>query len=193
MSHRNRMIALSVCAAVATLLAAPSLAADTHQYYLTDMVVGSMLPQDIVGSAVPFDSPYAALSADQRALVAQDYDNLPANDEPPFPLYGVRHTIKALIPLAGLLDLSGPLVATVDVDSHGDAQSVTIFKSPDARIDRLASGALALEKYKPARCAGQPCRMQYVMRVDFVQRQGSPVRQTAFHHYEPSTGNISSW
>jgi hypothetical protein len=191
MSHGIPSLALSGILALGASFAAQAAAGDARQYYVTDNIVGSMLPQEIISSPVPFDGTYATLTAGQKAVLFQDYENLSPGDEPPFPLYGVRHLVKPLVPFADTWNPVGPLVASVEVDSRGNARAVTVYSSPDSRMTRIVSGALAFEKYKPASCGGQPCTMQYVLRLNFPARHAMPVEEVAFHHYDQATGDFT--
>jgi hypothetical protein len=187
---------LAICGAVA--LAAPLAAQAEAQaaadsalaYHISDIIVGSVVPQAIINGPVPFDSTYAGLTQGQKAVLNQDYENLAAGDEPPYPLYGVRHLVQPLISYAETYSPIGPMIASVEVDSKGDAVAVKVYRSPDPEMARILSGAMALEKYKPASCSGQPCRMEYVLRLYFPDRHGMPVQELAFHHYDQATANF---
>ena len=191
MSHAIRSIALSGVVALSATFAAQAATDGARQYHVTDVIVGSVLPQDIITGPLPFDSTYAGLTSEQKAVLFQDYESLGAGDEPPFPLYGVRHLVKPLISFADTWNPVGPMVASVEVDSKGNATSVTVYQSPDPQLTRLLGGALAFEKYKPASCKGQPCTMQYVLRLNFPERHPMPVQEIAFHHYDPVTGDFT--
>jgi hypothetical protein len=184
MAHGFQTLALCGVVALGASFTPSAAADDALQYHIRDVLVGSVLAQPIVNGPVPFDVPYAALTPGQKAVLFQDYESLSPGDEPPFPLYGIRHLIRPVIPFAETWNPKGPLVASVDVDSKGDAISVTIYKSPDPQLTRLVSHALAVEKYKPGACQGQPCRMQYVLRLDFPDRRGSSVQVLAFRSYD---------
>ena len=162
------------------LVAAFAAGAQELPYRLTDTLTGSMLPQEIVRGAVPFDGSYAELNADQKATLARDYDNLPAGDEPPFPQYGLRHMLKPVVRFADTWGPVGPLVASVEVDSQGHASAVTVYRSPDPRLTQLVAAAMQFESYKPGVCHGQPCKMSYVLRLDFPERGGQPVQTAGF-------------
>ena len=177
MKHRIAVLAL---AALAGLLAGSAAMADELPYRITDTLVGSMLPQEIIRAAVPFDSNYAELNGDQKATLARDYENLPAGDEPPFPQYGLRHMLKPVVRFADTWSPVGPLVASVEVDSQGHATEVTVYKSPDPRLTQLVAAAMQFEPYKPGVCHGQPCKMSYVLRLDFPQRGTQPVQTSGF-------------
>lgn len=153
MKHGPIILAL---AGALGLAGASAALADDLPYRISDTLVGSMIPQDVIRGPVPFDSRYAELSAEQKATLASDYESLPAGDEPPFPMYGLRHMIKPLVRFADTYSPVGPLVATVMVDSQGHAGEVTVYKSADPQLTRVVGGMLALETYRPALCHGQP-------------------------------------
>ena len=176
MKHRIAILAL----AGTLVLAAGAAAAAELPYHINDTITGSNLPQEIIRAAVPFDGRYADLSSAEKATLANDYDNLPAGDEPPYPLYGLRHMVKPLVRFADTYSPVGPLVASVVVDSQGHAGEVTVYKSPDPQLTRVVVGMLALESYKPAVCHGQPCKMAYVLRLDFPQRGAQHVWTSGF-------------
>jgi hypothetical protein len=184
MSHAIRTLAICGVIVASAPFTAQAAADGAQQYHVRELLVGSVLAQPIINSQVPFDRPYAGLTSAQKALLSQDYESLPAGDEPPFPLYGVRHTLMPILSYVETWNPVGELVAAVDVDSKGDAISVTVYKSPDQQLTRLASKALALEKYKPGLCKGQPCRMQYVMRLDFPDRRATSMQVLPFRDYD---------
>ena len=189
MKPRHLILAL----AGATALAAASAAlADQPTYRISDTLVGSMLPQDIIRAPVPFDARYSELTADQKATLASDYDNLPAGDEPPFPLYGLRHMVKPLVRFGDTYNPVGPVVASVMVDSQGNAGEVIVYKSPDPQLTRVVAGMLALETYKPATCHGQPCKMAYVLRLDFPRHDGQPAQTAAFNRFDPNSHTFNT-
>lgn len=168
------LLALSATG-LAAAIAAPASAEAPAPYAVKDTIVGTMVPQAIITSAVPFDRTYAQMSAEQKAVIAQDYESLSPGDEPPYPAYGLSHLSTYMMRLAEMTGTSGPLVATVDVSPDGQARTVSVFKSPDPRLTSMVTTLLAKESYKPAKCGGAPCAMTYVMRLNFPERHGLPV------------------
>jgi hypothetical protein len=191
MTHGIQTLALSGVIALGASFTVPAAADDARQYHVRDVLVGSVLAQPIINGPVPFDSTYDALTPDQKAVLFREYESLSPGDEPPFPLYGIRHLIRPLVPYAETWNPVGPLVASVDVDSKGGAIAVTVYQSPDVQLTRLVSAALSLEKYKPGACNGQPCRMEYVLRLDFPDRRGTSVQVLAFRSYDQGTADLS--
>lgn len=173
MKHRHLILAL---AGAVGLAAGSAALAEQLPYRLSDILVGSMLPQDIIRAPVPFDARYEQLTVEQKATLARDYENLPAGDEPPFPFYGLRHMVRPLVRFADTYSPVGTMVASVMVDSQGHASEVTVYQSPDPAMTRIIGGMLALETYKPATCHGQPCKMAYVLHLEFPRRGSLPVQ-----------------
>jgi hypothetical protein len=160
--------------ALATALIAGPLAAQELPFRVTDILTGSNLPQVILQSSAPVAGRYDELSATDKAAVASDYESLAEGDEPPYPRYGVRHLLNPVIRFADLQGPSGPMLATVMVDSQGKPGKITIYRSPDAVMTKLVASQLAIEQYKPAVCHGQPCAMPFVLRLDFAPHDGEP-------------------
>ncbi len=189
MKHRHLILAL---AGALGLAAGSAALAEEFPYRITDTLVGSMLPQGIIRAPIPFDARYEELSGDQKATLGRDYDGLPPGDEPPFPLYGLHHMVKPLVRFADTASPVGSLIASVMVDSQGHAGEVTVYQSPDPLMTRLVGGMLALEAYKPASCHGQPCKMAYVLRLDFPRRANLPVQVSAFDHFDVNSHSLNS-
>jgi len=146
---------------------AGSAAAQEMPYRITDTIVGSVLPQEIIRSSAPIEGRYSELTPTQKAAVASDYENLPAGDEPPYPMYGVRHLISPVV-------------------RYADAGTITVYQSPDSVLARFVASQLATEEYKPAVCHGQPCEMTYVLRLDFPRRAGLHVSEST-STYDPNS------
>ena len=186
----NRIVALGLAGAMA-LVAGAAASAEELPYRISDVITGSLVPQDIIRSAAPFDGRYGDLTPQQKAALADDYENLPAGDEPPYPLYGLRHMIRPVLRYADTAGPVGALVAGVVVDSQGHAGEVTVYRSPDPETARIIAAALSFEQYKPAVCHGQPCRMTYLLRLDFPNRGGQPVTTSSFTRYDPTSHMIT--
>lgn len=160
---------VTVAVAVAFLLAdgVPAVAASAKVYSLKQLVVGSMIPQPVVESAVPFDKRYEELTPEQRDILRADYESLAPDDETPFPANGLKPLVEPLARIAINSGFHGPLVASVDVDPAGRSRAVTIFKSPSIEFTEPIRKALLDADFRPARCKGQPCAQAYVLRLDF--------------------------
>jgi hypothetical protein len=149
---------------------APPQGASAPAYTLRDTFVGSVIPTDVVSSALPFDKTWAELTPQQRDLVRADYESIAPGDEPPFPERGLKHVALPFVRVSEQTGDVGKVIASVTVDSHGQARDVVVYKSPSKEVTAVAIHALVDEKYKPAVCKGQPCTMAFVLRLELLQR-----------------------
>ena len=114
---------------------------------------------------LPLGKNYEQLTPEQQAIVRADYDNLPAGDEPPYPIGGLAGIRKQLLKAQATMRADGPVTLLVTIDSTGTPKSVAVYASPDINATKVTSFAVMNAKYKPGKCGGQPCRMDY--RFDF--------------------------
>jgi hypothetical protein len=121
----------------------------------------------VSGSVLPLDKGYGELSPEEQSYVKSQYEQMGSNDEPPFPVNGLRPIYKALATIQRKIGVTGDMTLVVDIDDQGKATSVSALKSPDAEMTKLAASVLMLQKYKPALCSGSPCSMQFPLRVAF--------------------------
>ena len=129
---------------------------------------GSNIKRNAVGpSVIPMDKEYSELTPDQQRYVKSQYESMGPADEPPFPLGGLGSIFKAVSAAQKKLLVQGPLTMHVEIDSEGEPVSVSMYASPDPRMTQAVATILMLQKYKPARCNGQPCRMQFPFRTSF--------------------------
>lgn len=132
---------------------------------------GTNIKREIVGgSLVPTDKKYADLTREEQALVKSQYEQMGPNDEPPFPLNGLRPIYKAISAGQDKFLVTGTMVLLVSINSQGDATSVSVLSSPNPEMTQFAASVLMLHKYKPARCDGTPCAMQYPFRIALKTR-----------------------
>jgi len=124
----------------------------------------------IQGSRLPFDKPYADLTEDQKRLVRSQYEPMLDGDEPPYPIRGLGPVYKAIGTAQQKLFAEGHIILVVDVDSLGNATSVTAYGDPDPRMTKFLTRLVLLEKYKPAICQGKPCSMQFPFDINFSVR-----------------------
>jgi outer membrane biosynthesis protein TonB len=114
---------------------------------------------------LPLAKNYEELTPEQQAIVRADYENLPAGDEPPYPIGGLARIRKELAKAQGKMVSDGEVKLLVTVDSTGTARSVAVYESPDINATKVTTFAVMNAKYKPGKCGGKPCRMDY--RFDF--------------------------
>lgn len=69
-----------------------------------------------------------------------------------------------------VLPATGKLRLYVLVGTDGRAKKVTPYGMPDGDLVKYAAMAVAVQRYKPAICQGQPCEMIYPLEFDFKVR-----------------------
>jgi hypothetical protein len=117
---------------------------------------------------VPLNRRYAELDAQDQALVRAPYDSMPAGDEPPFPAEGLLPVFMKVQAGGEKQPALGHLTLLADVDSSGRVQHVEAFGKVDAEFARFAARVLASTPFKAGRCGGQPCNMQYVLKMQIA-------------------------
>lgn len=122
---------------------------------------GSHIKKDLFTGPIPYDKTYEELTPEQKAILRSRYENMPATDDPPFPLDGLAPLYRVVA--KGLERFKGweSLEIYVTVDETGLADQAEVVKAPDEAMGKFAAQAMLLTKYRPAQCSGKPCKMQY--------------------------------
>jgi len=169
MKYRTFVIALSIAAAL------PVPAADAERYRLKEETrnflgfnVGN--PEGNAEYVLPFDKPYEQLSAKHQHLLKEFYVEMGETDEPPFPVGGLKALYEPITEGQQRLMTSGSFNADVEIDAHGNPIALAVYRSPNKAVTRFVSRVVMLTKFKPALCAGSPCKMGFPVRVNFVGR-----------------------
>lgn len=131
----------------------------------TEPSTGSNIRRDVITSSMPMDKTYRELSDEHKAMLRADYEAMPPEDEPPFPLEGLGKLYDTLGKVSDKLDNRGDIGVIVTVDSNGEGVSARVIKADDAQIGRYAAQVAMLTRFKPALCAGKPCTMDFVIRL----------------------------
>jgi hypothetical protein len=131
--------------------------------------VGSLIRRTAATGPIPFDKPYRELTEEQKNSLKSVYENMGQEDEPPYPIKGIKRIMKAFSTIGEKLQAEGVVHMLVDVDSAGTATSVSVLKTPDPEIAQYMANVLMLEKYKPAICKGQPCAQQYNFEMKYTR------------------------
>jgi hypothetical protein len=121
----------------------------------------------MTSQGLPLNRRYAELDAKEQAVVRANYEGMPEADEPPFPADGLLPVLTTLHIGAERGFPVGKMAIVVDVDSSGKVQHAQTYGKVDADFSRFAASVLARTPFKPAVCAGKPCSMQYVLRIEF--------------------------
>ena len=91
-------------------------------------------------------------------------------DEPPFPLGGLKALYEPITEGQQRLMVSGTFSADVEIDAEGTPIAIAVHRSPSKAATRFVSSIVLLTKFKPAVCAGSPCRMGFPVRIAFETR-----------------------
>ena len=119
---------------------------------------------------MPFDKAYAQLTAAHQAQLKSAYVEMGENDEPPFPVDGLRAIYGPITEGQQRLHATGLFRADVEVSEAGDPIEIAVYRSPSRQVTRFVSRIVMLTKFKPAQCAGTPCKMGFPIRITFTMR-----------------------
>ncbi|HEY2628198.1 MAG TPA: hypothetical protein VGI57_03690 [Usitatibacter sp.] len=134
---------------------------------------GSNISRVAMTWPVSINSTYAELAPDERDMVRADYLNLGANDEPPYPLYGMKAVLHDMQSIRiGTTD-DGKIALVVRIDATGKPRAFAVLKAPDVGVATVFGWVLMRSSFKPAMCGGQACEGDYVFRYDFSHRRPS--------------------
>lgn len=130
-------------------------------------IADAYLDRIVMRGALPYDRSYEQLTSEQKAALRVEYDSVGPKDEPPYPKYGLSDVADAVARMPRREPIEGEVILTVRVDERGDAKSVSIYKTPDAKLSNLVALTLTRSKFKPGLCEGRPCAMDYVFKYYF--------------------------
>jgi hypothetical protein len=143
-------------------LPAAALATDETSLDQETPTTGTSIPRKIiVGGRLPIRKTYEQLSAEHKQIVKNYYNNMPQEDEPPYPKYGLISIYKPMVKLQERFQGRGDIEMYVTVDAEGRPRSVSVYKTPDADVSKAIASVLMLTEFKPAVCNGKPCTMEF--------------------------------
>ena len=165
----------AIVAILASLLNLPAWSADSDslpRYTLKqpDPWTGTNIRSEVASGTMPFDKRYSELTAEQKGRLKSQYERMGPEDEPPFPINGLGPIYKAIAAAQQKLLVEGTLSVAVEVNSLGEAVSVSVFQSSDPKMTQFVAAVLMKEPYKPALCGGSACTMQFPFRMNFQTR-----------------------
>ncbi len=132
---------------------------------------GSRIKHDVALSALPFDKTYDELTSEQIDLLRSAYEGLATTDEPAYPVAGLGPMVREISQAQQKLQLRGRVFAVASVDETGKVRSVALHETPSARMSQLVAYVLVRTAFKPARCNGTPCAMDYPLSLSLRLRQ----------------------
>ena len=145
-------------------------AADMYALRDDQPETGSNIYRTLVTWPVPIDARYEELTAQQKALVRADYVQLAADDEPPYPAYGLTGPLREIGNLRRAWVDGGVIHVAIRVDAEGRPLGAAVLKAPDEKVAKAVTFTLMHTRYKPARCHGAPCEADYSFRYSMMQR-----------------------
>lgn len=131
---------------------------------------GSNIKHDAGSWYVPVDKSYEQLTVAQQDIVRSFYEEFPIWDEPPFPKYGMQGILNSIRSATESLRLRGSLFAVAHVDVKGVVTTVSFYETPDPDLAKAIAFILYKEKFKPAVCSGEPCEMDFPLKMQFDYR-----------------------
>ncbi|MDK2125516.1 hypothetical protein [Parachitinimonas caeni] len=154
---------------IASMIAGQALAAGDAMFSLRDedAPTGTHLRPVRMVSELPLDQTYASLESRFKQKIRDSYEKMAESDEPPFPAKGLRPLLKHILAeqdKAGI-DAKGTLALLASVDDAGVVQSVSSLETPDPKLAQVAGAVLMMTPFKPPRCNGQPCKMDFLLEV----------------------------
>lgn len=170
MERRSKQWALAAVMAACCTAAAAQEDAPEAVYRIKDEThLGSNIPRTIVTSSiVPINLRYAQLSDQHKAALRSQYEAMAPDDEPPFPADGLKPLYDALWRVHHKLLVRGELSLIATVMPDGSVSQVQALRSPDPELTRGAAALLMATPFKPAVCHGQPCRMDFPLKMRFT-------------------------
>jgi hypothetical protein len=129
---------------------------------------GTRLGRAAIRSTLPLNRRYAELEDAEKAMVRADYEGMPAGDEPPFPAHGLLPIFNDINEAMNKYRFFGTLTAVADVDGDGKVRHVDVFGNVDRTVASFVTRVLFAAPFKPGVCAGKPCNMQYMLRMNFT-------------------------
>ena len=166
----TRLMALALLVGIAstpgTLMAQTAAPAPIYKTFQERQKLGSMIRNGSTTSPIAVNHTYDQLSAADRAVLFGYFQKMGPGDEPPFPLYGIGPIFRAMFNDTSAQGLeSGEVLVLVEVDAEGKGVGAKVSGAKTTEMARFLGSVAALERYKPARCAGKPCAGSFPLLV----------------------------
>jgi hypothetical protein len=130
---------------------------------------GSRLRENIGSTSLyPLDRPWHRFTDEQKAKVRALYEDMPVEDEPPFPAKGMQPVLQDLSRILGAARAEGVVHLEMTVDPTGKTTAFKIYKMPDLDTAKYVAVVFNATKFKPAVCGGKPCQMDFPFRLRIV-------------------------
>ena len=169
----SRVFAVLALAAIALLTTdlASAQASGPYTHSFDPRTGTSIRHYAVQGSAIPTNRRWHELTPEQQDQVRKLYEPMPPGSEPPFPADGLKPLYEALAQGQGVLQVSGEVTLVATVDASGEVQQVQVIGERIADMTAFATQVLMSVKFKPGLCQGQPCQMDYPLRIAFKRKR----------------------
>jgi hypothetical protein len=132
---------------------------------------GTIIKRDLQWSSkIPLNKTYAQFTDTEKAEFHALYEAMPPGDEPPFPAEGMRPLFNSIRKGQQIVRARGKLNMVVNVDASGKAVDVLdlggVGGANALEMTRFAGSVLLMTRFKPAVCAGKPCKSQFPFILD---------------------------
>jgi hypothetical protein len=132
---------------------------------------GTIIKRDLEWSSkIPLNKTYDQFTDTEKAEFHALYESMPPGDEPPFPAEGMRPVFNSIRKGQQIVRARGKLNMVVNVDATGKAVDVLdlggVGGANALEMTRFAGSVLLMTKFKPAVCAGKPCKSQFPFILD---------------------------
>ncbi len=95
---------------------------------------------------------------------------MPATDDPPFPLGGMKKIVADLAQVASQFQADESVTILVAISETGVATAVKIIGEPTLELAKAVAYVLVQARYKPAKCNGLPCAQEFPFRLHLTTR-----------------------
>ncbi len=161
----SKTISITALVIAATLATSVTQASTSEFRLMSKMPGGSKLLKVDATSPVPFNKSYFELTKQQQDLFKAQFSELASSDRPPYPAKGLRAIYQPILKQNKSLANHGVLNMAIAVDENGNVDGVSVIETPSPELQRYATRAVKNIKFNPANCAGQPCAMNFPVRL----------------------------
>ena len=143
-------------------------AASQKQYTLKgDAPTGTLIKTTDLTSSLPLNKRYFQLDDTEKSIYRSKYQSLSSSVIPPFPSKGLGSIYQPIVQEHKKSARKGTLLVTAVVDKNGQVESLSVHKSPSRHLAKASAAVLRNTQFDPAFCAGEPCKMEFPLRVEF--------------------------
>jgi hypothetical protein len=122
------------------------------------------------GWTLPYEKTYEQLTPEEKELLRSAYEDLAADDEPPYPLSGMGKITRQIAQAQQTLLVKGRAAGFAMIDANGDVTDISFFEMPNEETAKVIAFVYMRAKFKPAKCHGVPCSMGFPIAIAFSLR-----------------------